>query len=510
MNSVLNKRTWVFKYQDIIALFCLLSAAVFLIWKAPHGFGFDEDSFYVSLPYRLTMGDSFLTDEWHLSQLSGFLLYLPVKAYVLISGSTEGIILFFRYFFIVFQSIISTVIYCRLRKYGLFAILAALIFYLNIPYTIMALSYNSMGVDFVLLAGLLMSTMKKHSKATLYITGLIMACAVLCNPILVFVYLLFTFCVVIYEKTKNKKNPRLSLYKINFSVKTWLWISLGIFTMAAMFFIFLFSRTTISEIIKNVPYIFKDSDYVFSSAGGSKQNIITIQKSLYGLIKFNPYLASAYAILMAVIIFDKKRLTHRLLYLFTVSVIFSSYIVFILLSSDINIYLNCMFPLAFFGITCYVLTENKEKNLFVFFWMLGALYAVCLDITSDMGTPSVSVALSVSSVPSVIFIRNSFNELREQYKTDRLNNSYVTNRKEKKSKLKTVTCLLAAILTATLLFQIYMEFHIAKDFNNILAPEYAANEYFGKYLNAPKEKPDFILRAGPEKGLKTTAEMGKS
>lgn len=41
------------------------AAAVFLIWRAPYGYSFDDESFIVSLALRLTKGDMLLTGEWH-------------------------------------------------------------------------------------------------------------------------------------------------------------------------------------------------------------------------------------------------------------------------------------------------------------------------------------------------------------------------------------------------------------------------------------------------------------
>ena len=239
------------KYQDMFAFFSLIVVAVFLCLLAPHGFGVMDESFHLTIPLRLINGDSLLTDEWGVQQLSAVLLYLPVKFYISIVGSTEGIILFFRYLFIGFQVFVSAVTYSRLRKYGQVSIIAALVFCLHIPLLIMSLSYYSMGLGFVQLTGVLMATTKKYTKATFCLTGVFFACAVLCNPILTFVYLLYTICVIYYETTKNKKHQFANLPEISFSLKTWLLITLGVVATAIMFFIFLFSRTSFHEIAEN-------------------------------------------------------------------------------------------------------------------------------------------------------------------------------------------------------------------------------------------------------------------
>lgn len=45
-----------------------------------------DEAFYLTVPYRLAQGEGLLADEWHVSQLVGFLLYPFVKCYLLIQG----------------------------------------------------------------------------------------------------------------------------------------------------------------------------------------------------------------------------------------------------------------------------------------------------------------------------------------------------------------------------------------------------------------------------------------
>jgi hypothetical protein len=92
-------------------------------------------------------GDSLFVDEWHISQLSAFLLYPLLKVYMLINKSTEGIILSFRYIYMAVQLLVSLIGYCLLKKQGRKeAMLSSILFVIFIPYTIMALSYNTIGL----------------------------------------------------------------------------------------------------------------------------------------------------------------------------------------------------------------------------------------------------------------------------------------------------------------------------------------------------------------------------
>jgi len=512
MNLMSKNKISSTKYQDIVALAFLLCSILFFAWKARYSFGISDESLYISNTLRLIMGDSLLVDDWHVSQLTGFFLYLPAKAYISIAGSTEGIILFFRYLFIALQSVVFTAIYFCLKKYGIFSIFAALLLYLHIPFfTLMSPGYYSLGLAFVALSGLLMATAKKHCIARFYIIGLLFACAVLCNPVLAFVYILFSVCMIVFETTKKKDYRFLKFPSISFEVKTWLWITMGVSTMAIIFIAFILSRTTVREIIVNFPMLLSDPEYT----GAGAQSLFSIQRTIMEIVKINPYLFVCFVLLMIVIIFDKRRLRHRKVFLAVGLGIFFIYVVFITYTISFPNFGYWMFPLAFLGLLCYVLSEKKHKNVFVFLWILGVLYALCLDVTSDMGFVTASQGLLVSDIASTLFIKNIIDELREQ-KEFRLCNPKVVNDKYSKgsnvNQQKMISLnLLTTVLTAALVFQIGQECFIAADLK--YCPEYLSfDSTVSSGISIQKnsnEKLNVELQTGPEKGLKTTTATAK-
>ncbi len=499
MHSLTQSKTFSYKNQDIVAALCFIAAVVFFIWKAPHSYGYEDESYYYTVAQRLMLGDSLLADEWHLAQWFTFFIYLPFKAYVYFAGSTDGIILFFRYMFVAFQGTVSAVVYCHLRKYGIFSILAAVIFFLHIPLIFfMSLSHNTIGLAFIVIIGVLMATAKKRSKIMPILIGLLIAGAVLCNPSLVFIYILYTVCMALYELSKNKKRRLLSFSDISFSFKTWLWITIGISALAVIFLIFLFSGTNLREILDNLPKLFTDPIYQITSNEYGKQNVITIHKSLLIIISFSPILFSSYGILMAAIAFDKKRISHRPLYLATVSAIFFTYVVQIILSPTLpgeNLFF-WMFPLALLGLTCYSLLETKDKNVFAFLWVLGALYGVCLDFSSDFAPWSSSFALAVSDVAGVIFIKQIIDEIKEQ--PGKLTEPSLKNEKNDLN-TRSIQKIIVILLASTLFFQTCFEFYIDADINRY------STEYFYDVYWPSTEKLNATIETGPLKGIKTTA-----
>jgi len=517
MYSVFKRKITAVKTQDIIALLLLVATALFFCWKSHFSIGHDDESWYLTFPLRLTMGDSPLVDEWHLGQLFGFLLYLPVKAYLCIFNSTDGIVLFFRYVYIAFQGMIATFIYWRLRKKGVFSIVAAILYFSFIPLTIMALSYNSLGLAFVELVGVLLVSSKQFSKKTFYITGIFMACSVLCNPTLVLIFLVYSVCVLLHETTKNKKHQLLNFAESNFSAKAWLWILLGIMTMGILYFSFLFSRTTLTEIIQNFPMLLTDPDYVLSDG----QNVFDLLDSILKIVRYNGYIFLGFLLLMISIALDKKRIAHRLQYLIAACVIFFIYFIKIIPSSPLAPILGMytgtytldegipcllmMFPITLLGFCCYTLSQNKNKDMLVFLWGLGVLYAICLDISSDFAPWTSSFGFAVSATASIFFIKNCIDEILQQVRNNAnlKHLTYTMKKRNYKEKLRRITIFSKVVVTAlvlTIALQTIAQFYLAANYKK------SSMEYL---VDPPTQALNVKIKSGPLKGLKTTPRVEK-
>lgn len=110
----------------------MLSALTFAFWKCFYGFGSNDEPFYLTVAHRLSLGDSLIKDEWHLSQLSGFLLMPFVWLYRTIMHSTEGILLTARFLYVILHASVCVFVYKRLKNFGYISIVAAvLILYLH-------------------------------------------------------------------------------------------------------------------------------------------------------------------------------------------------------------------------------------------------------------------------------------------------------------------------------------------------------------------------------------------
>ena len=228
-----------FKKEDLIFLICFLLVLGMQCYKAKLGTGARDEHFYITLGYRFFKGDALFYDDWHIAQMIGFFITPLVSLFRSITGSNEGIVLGFRYFYIIFTLAVGICIYLKFRKqYGISAILASCIYMLFTPLQIMALSYNTMSVGFLFLALLVY---KRHHLLRLFLSGIFYGCAVINTPYLALGYIALIYLVV------KKKNI--------LSIRDFISISLGIATIAISFLAFVFSRESLNSVLSSIKYL---------------------------------------------------------------------------------------------------------------------------------------------------------------------------------------------------------------------------------------------------------------
>lgn len=396
-------------WQDILFIVLLACGIVFAIWKCFYGFGGSDEAFYLTIPDRLSMGDALITEEWHLSQLSGFLLIPFVSIYKMIVGSTEGIILAARINYIIFHAVIATVIYSRLRNKGILSVVASFLFFIFTPYNIMALSYNTMGLDFVAVTGVLMGTNYKNKPLISVIAGFTFAAAVLCSPYLAAAYILFGVCVIVHYALKNK-NLKFAVSEEIFGIKSFLMFTLGAAILAVVFLVFLFSRASITEIIDVLPNLMTDPEHPQLSLG---YRISLYFKSIYNFNDIFKIAVISYFVMLLAMIIDKKRKLHRSLYLIISAAISIFTLILIVPNITKSSYNFVMFPMIFIGITSYILCDRKPRRLFVSLFVLGIIHSFALEMTSNQYFYVISMAMASSNIASYIFLAQLLKEMKE-------------------------------------------------------------------------------------------------
>lgn len=397
-----------YKWQDYIFIALIAGGIIFAFWKCVFGFGGNDEAFYLTVPQRFNMGDALIKDEWHLSQLSGFLLMPFVWLFTTITGSTEGIILAARVLYIIFHATVSIVIYTRIRKYGYVSVFASVLYFIYTPYDIMAMSYNTMGLDFVTLAGVIMGTASYKKKLPLIVSGVAFAAAVLCCPYLAVAYILYGICVLIHTFIRNKETKFILKSEL-FAGKTFLFFSIGIFALASVFLVFVLTRVSIKEIFNYLPYLMTDPEHPQIALGARFGMYF---KSIYNCHSHFYIALFSYLVMIVVMIIDRKRKSHRSIYLIVTTAIVIFCYVLLLPQLTYSTYNAIMFPLIFIGITSYILCENKPKPLFASLFVLGIIYSFAICFSSNQYFYVISMVITASNIASYVFLAQLLREMK--------------------------------------------------------------------------------------------------
>ena len=420
----MSKKT---KKTDILFFALLALTLCLLIYKAPYGFGQNDESFYLTVPYRMAQGDTLLADEWHPSQLTGFLLYPALKLYLAITGTTEGIILSFRFIFSAVQILASLFFYYQARKYSAIgAAIASLVFTLYAPFNLMALSYNSLGLILLMSSCVMILNCDNWGKR--FASGILFAGAVLCCPYLLLMYLVYS-AVFVVARVKQKKH-----------VREWLCFTAGAASLAAVFLGYIFTRVTIDAVIEGIRQLFLDPEHVSGSGNG----LLAYFRALYGAHPFSIYIFSGIALLTVIIVLDKDKFgARRLLYSVLSAAITAIYYGNFVVAGYVN-YL--MYPLTIMGWFAYLLSINPMKKKWLI-WMFipGLLYGMLICLGSNQGYYVISSAATISSMASIMMIANLVGE--------------IVKKSEYKAQMKNKAFFAAGVLSALLVFQIGIETH---------------------------------------------------
>ena len=260
----------------------------------------EDESFYVTIPFRILNGDSLVQHEWHLTQFSSLFLYLPVYIWTAIKGSIDGIFIFIRCIYLFIHTTLAVTIYCFFRKHGKWAVMASMMFFVQIPYRFQAISYQSMFAIFLLLLTLCLLSIYQNSSTRSYVfAGVCFGCCWVCNPLFCIVFVLYLLGCALWTKrqviveniiknktsrnqgkgkklTKRQKReqkqqltnsfPNMENYSCFFNKKAILWVTLGILIVAVIALVFFFSTGgTIDSIINNIENLLGSSEYDIAS-----------------------------------------------------------------------------------------------------------------------------------------------------------------------------------------------------------------------------------------------------
>ncbi len=407
---------------DIAAISLIGFSFILIFIRAFSDGTLSDEAFYVTIPLRIINGDGLFTDEWHLSQLSSVLLYLPVKLFTTLTGGTEGIILYMRLLFCLMQLGTSILIYTTLRSYSIAAIIISFSFIHSFMIGINTLSYNTIGLAclFALIC-IMYRGLTAPSALKMLLSGSLIAAFILCQPFGVVFYLAYFIAVCVFI-VRNSKTPEKTPFP--FTVKSFFMTVAGILPVLIFFLYLLLKNSDIETIISCIPGILSDLEHmVLSENLGIKTfSLFVFFKNMTmcaGLIPLIIFVIS----LIAAIVLKKK---NRNIAFITAAVGFGiitavfwfrlAFMIDTTETDDINFF---YLPLALAGIAFYILTEKRNMPVFILFWCSGITYALLMTASSNMGLHASINGYIVSAAGSLILATDAHRELLNESDKDK-------------------------------------------------------------------------------------------
>lgn len=395
--------------------FLLFAAALALaLWKVPYGFGWYDEAFYLTIPHRLTLGDALFLDEWHLSQMSGLLLTPFVALYRGLFQCNDGILLAARHFYVALHGLVALFVYLRLRRFGAASVFAAVSFFLFTPFDIMVYSYNTMAIDLLTLCCVGLATMRPGNRPALLLSGAAFAGSVLCCPYLAFVYFLYAALAAVRGIFRRRRRAVPAADGVSgdgaflLSAKAFFFLTLGIALPAALFLLFVFSRASLSELLRVFPALFTDPEHADLSL------LSKLSQYLRHCQPYYRYGFAAYGLLLLALLLDKNRMRRRGLYL-AGSCAVAAHCWLWCCGDLINTHYNAInMPLAFVGLSAYLLCRKKPKRLFFALFLPGLAYTFAVCMSSNVGFYAVSMAYAVPNLASFLFLGRLLGELNAE------------------------------------------------------------------------------------------------
>jgi len=400
------------KQSDAVFAVLFIFTVVFFFVSMRYGIQSADESFYLTIPYRLFQGDRLIADEWHLSQLSALFQYLPLWLFIKVTGGTSGLILFFRQIYVVLSLILFAYIYFSFRSYGFWGVGAAVVFTGYHSFGYCTLNYYVMSNSALLIVLLLLFSRGRRSPGALIFTGFIFACCVLIEPVTAVIYFLYCVLLLLRAVFSRRKKSFLQEYSFILDTRIWLFMTVGIVICAVIFFVVLLAGADFGELTRNFSQLFTDSEYNWftGTALFIKWHKVLVYMMYCGYV---PAVLNGLFIL-SLIIFRKKIRSHRAVFFASACLITAVGFIAVMINphEDTGLAASVSRPVIWmlFGFACYILTVNKNKKMFVFL-QTGALFTLFTDFLSEVSVGGGSI---VSAVPAVILFAEAFGEVKNE------------------------------------------------------------------------------------------------
>lgn len=389
------------KKQNLWFLAGLIVIGLILFWRCFYSVNRTDEAFYIGTTYRLWSGDGMLSDEWMpTQQLCSFWLIPFFGLFRLILGSNEGMILAFRFLYIISQLLVSTYLFVRLKNYGSGRIFAGFFFLLSTAFNINSLSYNTMANSCLVALLATLAVMEKPSWKDCVWCGFFASVLVMSNPYAVFAYVLYGAAAVLVTLINQKKDRKIPA-AIGF--ETFWKISATAAGIFVIFMIYVLQNSSIEEIVNNLPYIIGDQEHVQRWGVKFSDYFRYFREQYLGAVLV-PFAVSIIAL------FDKKRVEHGKFYVGVSVLAVLPYMIYHGLISDYVPVNLVTAPICFLGISVYAVMKKRPSKVFFAWYLPGMLYPFIVQISSNTGPLAVSAAFMAAGAATVLILISWANE----------------------------------------------------------------------------------------------------
>jgi len=386
-------------------IFCVVMAfiAVFVLWRCQFGFAQSDEFLHISIPYRMAQGDALLVEEWHQTQLTGFVYYPVTKLILSLLGTADGLVFWSRIACVILELAVAFFIYFRLKKFSWTgAFVAAVSFALYTPVAMTSIYYYSVGIMTMVIATVLVATAKKHLYRDYFFAGVSMAASVLSFPHVAFMY--FIYAAVVFAAWRKYKAIKKESYGKNgfLSPEMFAFFTLGVVSLTVVFAAYLIICVPFDKLMMSIKPIMIDEHH----------NITFVYKIIVyfgSVVLYNSKIVGVLmALLLAEMIFRRKyKETAYFTAAAVMTVLLQVHIIIVNHQMD-----YFMFAPTCFGMFCALLSKNeKVKRLFRTVYVPGLVYTFFLNLSSNQGFVAVSAATAVSTVASIVMAVICFKEI---------------------------------------------------------------------------------------------------
>lgn len=441
----------------MVAVVVLVIAALFMLNRAKYGYIYNDEPFILTLSHRLIKGDAFLYDEWQPTQLTGFLNYPWMILFTATHNNTDGMILFFRYVYVILNFVSLLFVYLRLSNYSkkpLITGAACLYLLLFSSMDILTVSYNFYSLTGLLLFITLCITGK--SNIEYLFAGIFFSVATLASPYLAIVFVLYYlfFSLNHFVLKKDISKNLIDITKM---------VLFGVILSVAVFICFLYGTGgNISKMLNTVSYIFTDVEYPSQS----------IFQLIYGYLytwvnKFRTF-GFMFAVFVMLSLIDKK---HKTLWLE------AHIIAFVILTPRmIHIFLYqfnyLIMQIGLLGLHALIIDEQRN-NSYSLIAIAGVIFSFILYATSDLKQYAIANGMVLAGFASFFLI-----------------DDYLQKHENNIKLIKTLCILLVFAQIGTEVYERMTKYYLDRDINDNL---YMIKESAAKGLYVDQEQYDIYM-----------------